>query len=149
MAITLALATPARAEHRGGLLFTTGLAQKSDAVVAGAGGAWRWRFLGVDLAAQVGLGIDFWIVRPSLHAIAEARFFDFEVHALGGPSILAYRTRGAYAEFCEKAKLECDQVEWGFDVGLGLGWSFLSLEAYLGTGELPLATVVGKATWLF
>ena len=148
----VALATPAlpaTREQRGGILLTTGISQQSDAVVAGLGGAWRYWFVGADLGAHAGMGVDFWILRPSLHAIAQARVDDFRLYALLGPSFLVYRTRGPYAEFCEKARLDCDTVVFGLDVGAGVGWNWIGAEAYFGTGELPLLTAVAKATWLF
>jgi hypothetical protein len=146
---SLGASAPAEEGNRGGIVALAGVAQQSDAAVVGVGGAWRYRFLGADLAAQAGVGLDFWVLRPSLHAIVEARLSGFVIYALGGPSLLFYRTRGGYAEFCEKADLDCDTVVFGLDLGLGLGLGWLTLEGYYGTGELPLMTLVGKATWLF
>lgn len=150
--LLLALAAPARSaarENRGGMLLSTGVSQQSDAVLAGLGGAWRYWFVGADLGAQVGMGVDFWILRPSLHALVEGRLGDFRGYLLAGPSALVYRTRGPYRDFCEKARLDCDETVVGLDIGAGVGWSWIGAEAYLGTGELPLVTAVAKATWLF
>ena len=137
---------------RAGVVVTAGISQKSDQLMLGVGGTWHgigFELLAVDLVAQVGVGVDFMTVRPALHLVLDTAIDDFRLYPIVGPSLLIYRARGDYARFCAKVDLACDRVDWGFDLGLGLGWRWLTLETTYGTGALPLITAVGKATWLF
>jgi hypothetical protein len=144
VAALLAHAGAARAERvQLGFGATLGESLQTDAYVAGARMAMRHTaipFLELDAGALAGIGADFWSLRPGAHLNAVLRFGRFRMHALFGASVLLYRPRGDFAEFCDKTGIDCDSSEAGFDVGIGAGWRGLGGEVVIGTGNLPLFT---------
>ena len=90
-----------------------------------------------------GFAAEHFVARLSVHARFAVEGDDFRFYPLVGPGLYAYLPRGRFAEWCDKLQLsECRGVDLGLEVGLGVGWRFLAFEAYLGTGPLPLVTLL-------
>lgn len=99
----------------------------------------------VEAAATLlgGAAAEHFVARLSIHARFTLRAGDFRFYPLLGPGLYAYAPRGRFAEWCDKLQLgECRGVDLGLEAGLGLGWRFVGFEAYLGTGPLPLVTLL-------
>ncbi len=90
-----------------------------------------------------GIGADFFTLRQSLHAELVFRFRRAWLAFGGGPSLLYFAPRGDFATFCDKTGLDCDGWDVGFDLGVSVGWSWLGADLFLGTGDLPLVTILG------
>ena len=101
------------------------------------------RYLEAAATLLGGVAAEHFVARLSIHARFTLSAGDFRFYPLLGPGLYGYAPRGRFAEWCDKLQLsECRGVDLGLEAGLGVGWRFVGLEAYLGTGPLPLATLL-------
>jgi hypothetical protein len=127
-----------------------GVSLQSDQYVAGGRfgvRVARFPYAQVDLALLAGLGPDHVNLRSSLRL--RPRFEVEGVHGslIGGLSLFSYFARGPFAQFCDKADLDCDHTAFGFELGLGLGYRWAGIDFVFATGDLPLYTITGGVTF--
>ena len=105
-------------------------------------------FLDAQARVTVGVGADFYMVRPAVHLQPRLQMGDARLYLLLGGSLNVYTARGGYATFCDKVELDCGGVSAGLDIGLGGGWRWLGGDVVFATGDLPLWTFTMNVTYV-
>jgi len=152
--LSLLLSTVASAEEEAPrfiLGVVGGVSVQSDQYVGGALVGYRGvglPFLDVELVVVAGVSADYVTLRPAVHVRPRLEVEGFRITPILGGSMYSYWPRGPFARFCDKAELPCSDTVAGFDLGLGLGYRWFGFDFVFGTGELPLYTFVGRATFL-
>lgn len=129
-----------------------GASMQADQLVTGLSFAARGLGVGfVELEARlsVGFGGRVAAVRAALNLSLAFERADFRARLLLGGAVVGYQAIGAFAEWCNKAEVECGETYGGLEIGLGVGWSFLSVDAIVGSGQLPRFSLLVGATWVF
>jgi hypothetical protein len=127
-----------------------GVSLQTDQYVGGARldfRAARVKFVSLQLALLAGLGPDYMTLRPSLRIRPRLQVRWFRGTLIVGASLYGYTPRGQFADFCDKADLACRGTALGLEVGLGLAAGPFGVDFVVGTGDLPLYTIVGGITF--
>jgi hypothetical protein len=117
-----------------------GASIQTDQLVAGLSFAVRGlgvSFVEIDARLLAGLGGRYAALRAGLDLSLALAIDPFRIRALIGAAVARYEPIGDFAQWCDKTDVACGQTAGGLELGLGVGWSFLSLDAILGAGELP------------
>lgn len=90
-----------------------------------------------------GYAAEHFVGRFSVHGRFALQTDGWRFYPLVGPALYGYVPRGRFAEWCDKLQLDaCSGVELGVEAGIGAAWRPVAVEVYLGTGQLPLLTIV-------
>ena len=99
----------------------------------------------------VGFGGNYLTLRPSLRAIY--RLYsdtnrELEIHPTLGVSVVQWLPVGPYATWCDRFDVDaCWARDSGAEIGGGLAYRFLGLDAVAGFGSLPVVTITLTATF--
>lgn len=107
--------------------------------------------LGLGPVFMVGVGGNYLTLRSSgrldyLWWLDDAHVFG--IYPAVGASVLFYMPVGPFASFCNRTGLdECWGYEVGTELGGGLRYRWLGLDAFAGFGELPVVTVMASVSF--
>jgi hypothetical protein len=99
----------------------------------------------------LGFGGNYLTLRPSLRAIY--RLYsdtnrELEIHPTLGVSLLQWIPVGPFASWCSDLEVDaCWARDSGLELGGGVAYRFIGLEAVAGFGSLPVVTVTLVATF--
>jgi hypothetical protein len=105
----------------------------------------------LEPVALVGFGGNYLTLRPSLRAIY--RLYsdtnrELEIHPTLGYSLVQWFPVGHFAEWCDRLEVDaCWARDSGVELGGGLAYRFLGIDAVAGFGSLPVVTVTLTATF--
>jgi hypothetical protein len=72
----------------------------------------------------------------------------FGIYPAVGASVLFYTPVGGFATFCHRVDLEgCSGHAFGGEIGGGIRYRSISVDAFVGFAELPVLTIMAAA-WL-
>jgi len=121
-----------------------------------AGGHLRLGFLclggfALEPVGFIGFGGNYLTLRPSLRAIY--RLYsdtnrELEIHPTLGYSLVQWLPVGHFAEWCDELEVDaCYARDSGVELGGGLAYRFIGIDAVAGFGSLPVVTVTLMATF--
>lgn len=105
--------------------------------------------LGLEALVLVGLGGNHLTMRPSLRTSYTLWIGDeggFGIMPAAGLTMLFYVPVGPFATWCNRVGLgQCHGWQFGYEVGGGVRYSFVRIDAMAGIGELPALTITVAA----
>jgi hypothetical protein len=107
--------------------------------------------LALEPVALLGFGGNYLTLRPSVRAIYRL-YSDtnrkLEIHPTLGYSLVQWIPVGRFAEWCDRLEVDaCYARDSGVELGGGVAYRFLGLEAVAGFGSLPVVTITLTATF--
>jgi hypothetical protein len=105
----------------------------------------------LESVGLVGFGGNYLTLRPSLRAIY--RLYsdtnrELEIHPTLGASVVQWFPVGPYATWCDRFEVDaCWARDSGAELGGGIAYRFLGLDAVAGFGSLPVVTITLMATF--
>jgi hypothetical protein len=105
----------------------------------------------LEPVALVGFGGNYLTLRPSVRAIYRL-YSDtnrlLELHPTLGLSLVQWLPVGQFAEWCDRLEVDaCYARDSGVELGGGIAYRFLGLDAVAGFGSLPVVTITLTATF--
>ena len=107
--------------------------------------------LALEPVALLGFGGNYLTLRPSVRAIY--RLYsdtnrELELHPTLGYSLAQWIPVGRFAEWCNRLEVDaCYARDTGVELGGGIAYRFLGLDAVAGFGSLPVVTITLTATF--
>jgi hypothetical protein len=107
--------------------------------------------LALEPVGLVGFGGNYLTLRPSVRAIY--RLYsdtnrELELHPTLGYSLVQWIPVGHFAEWCSELEVDaCYARDTGVELGGGIAYRFLGLDAVAGFGSLPVVTITLTATF--
>ena len=107
--------------------------------------------LALEPVALLGFGGNYLTLRPSLRAIY--RLYsdtnrELELHPALGYSLVQWLPVGQFADWCDRLEVDaCYARDSGVELGGGIAYRFLGLDAVAGFGSLPVVTITLTATF--
>jgi hypothetical protein len=105
----------------------------------------------LEAVGLVGFGGNYLTLRPSVRALY--RLYsdtnrELELHPTLGYSLVQWLPVGPFAKWCDRLHVDaCWTRDSGVELGGGIAYRFLGLEAVAGFGSLPVVTVTLLATF--
>jgi hypothetical protein len=105
----------------------------------------------LEPVALLGFGGNYLTLRPSVRAIY--RLYsdtnrELELHPTLGYSFVQWLPVGDFADWCSRLEVDaCYASDGGVELGGGIAYRFLGLEAVAGFGSLPVVTITLTATF--
>jgi hypothetical protein len=107
--------------------------------------------LALEPVALLGFGGNYLTLRPSVRAIY--RLYsdtnrELEIHPTLGYSLMQWIPVGRFAKWCNELEVDaCYARDTGVELGGGIAYRFLGLDAVAGFGSLPVVTITLTATF--
>ena len=105
----------------------------------------------LEPVALVGFGGNYMTLRPSLRAIYHLYSDtnrELELHPTLGYSLVQWLPVGRFAEWCSRLEVDaCYARDGGLELGGGIAYRFIGLDAVAGFGTLPIVTITLMATF--
>jgi hypothetical protein len=107
--------------------------------------------LGIGPAFMIGVGGNYLTLRSS--GRLDYMWWLDDAHVFGifpavGASVLYYMPVGPFASFCDRTDLdECWGYEVGTELGGGIRYRQLGVDAFVGFGELPVVTIMASVSF--
>ncbi len=105
----------------------------------------------LEPVALVGFGGNYLTLRPSVRAIY--RLYsdtnrELELHPTLGYSLVQWIPVGPFADWCDRLEVDaCYARDSGVELGGGIAYRFLGIDAVAGFGSLPVVTITLTATF--
>jgi hypothetical protein len=105
----------------------------------------------IESVALLGFGGNYLTLRPSLRGIY--RLYsdtnrELELHPTLGYSLVQWIPVGRFAEWCSRLEVDaCYARDGGVELGGGIAYRFIGLDAVAGFGTLPIVTITLMATF--